>query len=316
MSARRVLILPDATGAPVLTATGVPTGVRIVPTVYTEEAWSTPSVPDLTSAVDLAPGTVRFPGPGQLVGRLLEFSRASAADVSAEQAAVDDLMSGTGTTHGDLHRTQTTDFFVVVSGEVTLESEKGDVELTAGQTAICLGALHGWRCRSETPAQVFAVLVGARDFGDTGGAGFMPSSDVAGDGVRRVVLGHDPAGTATILDDRAVPAASRLWLAAGSVPTNVPGHDPLAGPGPLSDDGIEFHVLAVDTGSHAHLGAQHQQLLGVVVSGAVTLAAAGSGDSAVLAAGDLFVSSGFDLTVTAPSDTDGRIGFVAVPGAR
>jgi hypothetical protein len=63
---------------------------------------------------------------------------------------------------GGMHRTDTIDIGVVVSGEVTVESEDGSrVTMGPGDVYIQNGAIHAWRTNPDNPALVVYVLVGA-----------------------------------------------------------------------------------------------------------------------------------------------------------
>lgn len=60
------------------------------------------------------------------------------------------------------HRTATVDYDVILSGELWLELDDGDVRhLKAGDVVIQNGTRHAWRNRTETPAVMLSVLVGA-----------------------------------------------------------------------------------------------------------------------------------------------------------
>lgn len=60
------------------------------------------------------------------------------------------------------HRTQTVDYDVILSGELWLELDDGEVRhLKAGDIVIQNGTRHAWRNRTETPAVMLSVLIGA-----------------------------------------------------------------------------------------------------------------------------------------------------------
>jgi mannose-6-phosphate isomerase-like protein (cupin superfamily) len=61
-----------------------------------------------------------------------------------------------------MHRTDTVDLDVVISGEVWLELDDGaEVLLRAGDCVIQNGTRHAWRNRSEEPCRIFAAVIGA-----------------------------------------------------------------------------------------------------------------------------------------------------------
>jgi len=59
----------------------------------------------------------------------------------------------------DLHKTETLDFVVVLSGEVWLTLEEGEVHLAANDCVVTTGVLHGWENRSSAPCLVCGVLL-------------------------------------------------------------------------------------------------------------------------------------------------------------
>ncbi len=62
-----------------------------------------------------------------------------------------------------MHRTDTVDFGVVVSGEVSLELDDGQtVHLSAGDCVVQNGTRHAWRSTSSAPCVMAFALVGAR----------------------------------------------------------------------------------------------------------------------------------------------------------
>ncbi len=62
-----------------------------------------------------------------------------------------------------MHRTDTVDYIVVLSGEVSLELDDGQtVHLSAGDCVVQNGTRHAWRSTSSTPCVIAYALVGAR----------------------------------------------------------------------------------------------------------------------------------------------------------
>lgn len=61
------------------------------------------------------------------------------------------------------HRSDTIDYGVVVEGEIWLELDGGVTRcLRQGDVIVQTGTRHAWRNRSDRPARVFFVLIGAR----------------------------------------------------------------------------------------------------------------------------------------------------------
>lgn len=64
--------------------------------------------------------------------------------------------------HPGMHRSDTVDFEVVLSGEVWLELDDGrQVHLRAGDTVIQNGTRHAWRNKGTEPCRLMCCLVGA-----------------------------------------------------------------------------------------------------------------------------------------------------------
>jgi quercetin dioxygenase-like cupin family protein len=62
----------------------------------------------------------------------------------------------------ELHRTDTIDFVVVLSGEVWLTLEDGEVHLSPHDCVVTTGVLHGWENRDDAPCLICGVLLSTR----------------------------------------------------------------------------------------------------------------------------------------------------------
>ncbi len=68
------------------------------------------------------------------------------------------------------HRTQTTDYDIVLSGEIDLELEEGQaVHLKAGDVVVLRGCTHTWINRSDKPAVTAFILIDAAPVEIAGG---------------------------------------------------------------------------------------------------------------------------------------------------
>jgi uncharacterized cupin superfamily protein len=61
-----------------------------------------------------------------------------------------------------MHRTETVDYGIVVSGEITLVLDKGEANLKAGDVVIQRGTNHAWANRSGKPCRMLFMLVDGR----------------------------------------------------------------------------------------------------------------------------------------------------------
>jgi quercetin dioxygenase-like cupin family protein len=66
---------------------------------------------------------------------------------------------GKGGRHPLMHRTETIDYALVLSGEITMVMDDEDILLKAGDVLIQCGTNHAWSNRSNAPAVVAFVLV-------------------------------------------------------------------------------------------------------------------------------------------------------------
>jgi quercetin dioxygenase-like cupin family protein len=64
-----------------------------------------------------------------------------------------------------MHKTDTIDYAIVVSGEIYAVMEKGEVLLRAGDSLIQRGTNHAWSNRTEEPCVVAFVMVSAKPVG-------------------------------------------------------------------------------------------------------------------------------------------------------
>ena len=58
-----------------------------------------------------------------------------------------------------MHRTETIDYAIVLSGEITMLLDDEDVVLKAGDILVQCGTNHAWCNRSNAPAVVAFVLI-------------------------------------------------------------------------------------------------------------------------------------------------------------
>lgn len=86
-------------------------------------------------------------------------------DAAAASQAFKALGNSAGHTGGAsakdslMHRTETIDYVMVLSGELTLVLDEADVVLRAGDVLVQCGTNHAWQNRSDAPATVMFVLI-------------------------------------------------------------------------------------------------------------------------------------------------------------
>ena len=75
---------------------------------------------------------------------------------------VNDIPPGT---RGAMHRTETLDYVIVLSGEIEMEMDASKVTLKAGDVMVQRGTHHAWVNRSSEYARVAFVLIDAKPLG-------------------------------------------------------------------------------------------------------------------------------------------------------
>jgi len=105
--------------------------------------WATDTFPaDNSGDADTSTRKVGTTLPGGTVFRVIEFSPGVTPRV---------------------HRTDSIDYAVVISGEIDMELEKGsEVHLKAGDVLVQRGTVHNWINRGEAPCVMAFVLVDAK----------------------------------------------------------------------------------------------------------------------------------------------------------
>ncbi len=63
---------------------------------------------------------------------------------------------------GEMHRTDSLDYAIVLSGAIDMEVDEGAVHLEAGDVLIQRGTAHAWSNRGTEPCVVAFVMIGAR----------------------------------------------------------------------------------------------------------------------------------------------------------
>lgn len=65
--------------------------------------------------------------------------------------------------HPMMHKTQTLDYIIILSGELYLIMEEGETLLKAGDIVIQRGTNHAWSNRSDEPCIQLAILIDAEN---------------------------------------------------------------------------------------------------------------------------------------------------------
>jgi quercetin dioxygenase-like cupin family protein len=141
---RRVVTGHDGSGRAVVKIDEVPKNiVSGRPGASSCVIWTTDAIPaDNSGGEDTSTKKVGTTLPGGTVFRVVEFSPGVAPRV---------------------HRTDSIDYAVVISGEIDMELEKGsEVHLKAGDVLVQRGTVHNWINRGKAPCVIAFALVDAR----------------------------------------------------------------------------------------------------------------------------------------------------------
>jgi mannose-6-phosphate isomerase-like protein (cupin superfamily) len=66
---------------------------------------------------------------------------------------------------GNMHRTETIDYVIIISGEVEMDLDDSTVKLRAGDVMVQRGTNHAWVNRGTEPARIAFVLIDAEPLG-------------------------------------------------------------------------------------------------------------------------------------------------------
>lgn len=171
---RRIVTGHDEDGNAIILSDAPPTRTQLIggpggPTFV--EVWNTRETPVLIdrssgepaeSGLVLAPpkgGTrirvIDFPPEGEAIRRL---SESEAAGKFGEMGGAEAARSA-GAPHPLMHRTQTLDYGIVLTGELTMVMDRGETVVRAGDIIIQRGTNHAWANRSGENCRIAFVLI-------------------------------------------------------------------------------------------------------------------------------------------------------------
>lgn len=136
--------------------------------------WTTAAVPQLSEAtyepvppavrIPPEPGgtsllVVRFPPDAVMAGPRFDSGAAGVEYMQRLPGLAELLQYG----HPGMHSTDSLDYGIVIDGDIWLELDDGvRTLLTTGDIAVQCGTRHAWRNKSDRPATMAFVLIGAR----------------------------------------------------------------------------------------------------------------------------------------------------------
>lgn len=91
------------------------------------------------------------------VTRTIEEQKRMHAQIGSAHVPSDDAFHSLK--HPSMHKTDTINYMVLVSGELWALTETEDVLLKPGDVLVQKGCMHGWRNDGTVPARLLAVLI-------------------------------------------------------------------------------------------------------------------------------------------------------------
>jgi len=143
LQVRRVVTGHDAHGRAIVTIDELAKNIYSSrPGILASVIWTTDMTPaDNSGAEDAATRKVGLTLPGGTVFRVIEFAPGAAPRV---------------------HRTDSIDYAVVISGEIDMQLDDSEVHLKAGDVLVQRGTIHNWVNRGDKPCVMAFVLIDAK----------------------------------------------------------------------------------------------------------------------------------------------------------
>jgi quercetin dioxygenase-like cupin family protein len=136
------------------------------PNVRLSDIWVCDGVPtdNAGNADTVGDRVVLEPPAGGVVFRTVEIPPDAERNYDTMREYFEKMGAGDrldGQKHPGMHKTNTVDFLIVLSGEIWLVLDEGEVLLQQGDTCVQRGTLHAWSNRSDRPCILAGILVDA-----------------------------------------------------------------------------------------------------------------------------------------------------------
>ena len=144
------------------------TEIKGWPGLWVTELWTSEEMPiDNKRSDDRGTRKMRHdPGPNGTIFRIVEIPPEGGQAIDPK-AAFEHLGSTNkpkaedSAKHHSMHKTDSVDYLVVISGEMTMLMEDGEVLLKQGDCIVQRGTNHAWVNKSGKPCVIAAILIDA-----------------------------------------------------------------------------------------------------------------------------------------------------------
>lgn len=145
------------------------TEIKGWPGLWVTELWTTNETPaDNKGTTDRGARPMRHdPVPNGTIFRVVEIPPESKTQGIDAKAAFEHLGSANkpraedSAKHASMHKTKSIDYLVVISGEMWMAMEEGEVLLHPGDCIVQRGTNHAWVNKSDKPCLLAAILIDA-----------------------------------------------------------------------------------------------------------------------------------------------------------
>ncbi len=167
---RRIVTAEDADGKSYVLSDGEPeiaAEIANMGRLYT--LWKTETMPvpvpvvedlDLSGPPDLRPGPQGTHFRLVVIAPESQMSEADKAKMVAAMEAEEDLERDDSSGDPMMHRTETLDYLIVLSGELHMALDSGEIVVGAGDFIVQGGANHSWSNRGDEPAVLIGAMLG------------------------------------------------------------------------------------------------------------------------------------------------------------
>jgi hypothetical protein len=183
---RRIVTGVDARGQAIVLHDGIAPHAVSRPAMSVESAllWVTDETPvDLSKYADPTEREIGVaPPPGGSILRVVDFLPNPNAKLDNTGFLQEMGLAHTGDSgapaarHAFMHRTKSVDYAIILSGEIDMLLDEGEVHLSAGDFLIQRGTNHAWVNRTNKVCRIAFILIDAVDFPPPNGSPFPSSS--------------------------------------------------------------------------------------------------------------------------------------------